>query len=180
VPLLFIGINPRRKGNEDLFDRLAEHETAFRLLAGNQDGGREYIGLRGTEPHYKPHFDIVREVFGPGARFEDHAAVTELFFCATEDAEPLRRMMSPCANTYMDAVLDQVKPRAIIAVGETVMRYLRWRFEAEGEDRFEVQLDGAPVQVVRIIHPGHPKAKQLEWRTLHAQAVETARCAARA
>src|SRR5438552_1806554 len=87
--LLFVGINPRFSGNEPLFERLMRHRETFQDLSQNRDGERAYIAVDGVERHYETHMKILEGVYGKGAKFEEHAVVTELFFCATKEAPPL-------------------------------------------------------------------------------------------
>ena len=154
--LLFIGINPRNLGNEALHERIMTHPEAFEALSQNRVDQERYIKNEGEESHYRPHMRIVRGVYGAVAQFEDHAVVTELYFCATPDSKSLGRMKSPCANTYLNAVLDQVKPRLIICIGKLVWDYVRWKFAVEGDAPFEVSWSGRKVRVVRTTHPNDP------------------------
>src|SRR5215213_8653406 len=87
--LLFVGINPRKTYNSELFQRLMSDEDAFLSLARNRDGQQAYIIRGGKERHYYHHMAIVEALYGKDAKFEDHAAVTELFLCATADSKTL-------------------------------------------------------------------------------------------
>lgn len=80
-------------------------------------------------------------------------------------------MKSPCANTYLDEVLEQVRPKLIVCVGKTVMAYLRWKFDVEGEDAFQVRLAGATVRVVRIAHPNDTGVEDEERERLLTSAM---------
>jgi hypothetical protein len=153
APLLYIGINPRKSGNESLYDLIMTDQSAFKALSQNKIGNERYITDGGPETHYRPHMRIVQSAFGETAQFEKHAVVTELFFCATADSSALAKMKSPCANTYMEQVVHQVKPRLIVCVGKMVIEYLRWKFSVESDEPFEVNWAGQTVRVVRIIHP---------------------------
>jgi hypothetical protein len=115
APLLFLGINPRRsKTNLVLHKELADYPGSFRVLAANRvpyngkSGGPRYIAPNAKERHYRPHAKVVTAVFGERAAFEDHAAVTELFLCATEDSSALRVDTSPCAERYLARVLARI------------------------------------------------------------------------
>jgi len=103
--LLFVGINPRRAGNLALHDALMADIGAFEGLARNWDGRQAYIAASGPEPHYWSHVQVVEVVFGVGAKFEDHAPVTELFFCASADSTGLPPVRSECADRYFETVL---------------------------------------------------------------------------
>ncbi len=102
--LLFVGMNPRLShGNKPLFAEIMADEKAFEDLAENQVGGESYISNYGKESHYHHHASIVEALFGLGAKFEEHAAVTELFLCATPDAGHLPKGDHPCADLFLTA-----------------------------------------------------------------------------
>jgi hypothetical protein len=63
---------------------------------------RRYIDRHGTERHYDLHVEIVEIAFGVGARFEDHAAVTELLLCASASSRPVDLTTSPCAKAFLE------------------------------------------------------------------------------
>ena len=87
APLLFVGINPRLSGdNGALYERIMGDEREFARLADNRDGRHPYISPKCKEKHYWRHMEIVQAMFGVRARFEDYAAVTELFFCGKVNA----------------------------------------------------------------------------------------------
>jgi hypothetical protein len=167
--LLFIGINPRRSENNlRLHRELAEHRESFRILAGNRvpyngkAGGPRYISPRAEEKHYRPHAKVVTAVFGDGAYFEDHAAVTELFLCASENARRLPRLgKSPCADCYLGRVVQQVMPEVIIAVGVMPRDYLVAWSVGHGDGVWRVEIAGHQAWAVYLPHPrfGVPQAE---------------------
>lgn len=150
--LLFVGINPRRAGNLTLHDALMADVGAFEALARNRDGQRAYIASDGPEPHYWGHVQVVEGVFGPGARFEDHAAVTEVFFCASASSVSLPPVRSQCADRYFETVLRLVLPRIVVCVGSRVFRYFRDRYGRAG-GAIRLQLSQGTADVVRMPHP---------------------------
>jgi hypothetical protein len=175
APLLFVGINPRRSAsNQALHDSLMSDKSAFEALSRNVVGGKPYIGSNGTERHYRDHMRIVEGVFGPGTSFESVAAATELYFCATEDAGGLP-YKSPCANAYFGRVYDQTRPKVVICVGKTVLRYFQEKFHGGKQEVFRMQFGGHSAQVVSIAHPNHDIGED-ERRRLHNAAVTTAKC----
>lgn len=97
---LFVGINPRKTpDNADLHERIMRHRHEFIKLAKNHDDQLAYIAPGCKERHYRRHIAFVQRHCGPDAKFEDHAAVTELYFCATSNARALPREESPCADS---------------------------------------------------------------------------------
>lgn len=127
--LLFVGINPRLSGNRPWLERLMRDRREFGALAENRSDGQAYIGAGGWERHYDVHARIVQDLYGADAVFEDHAAVSELFFCATVDtANGFPMSGSDCADEYFGDVLEQVQPKAIICLGQRVLRYMQSRF----------------------------------------------------
>jgi hypothetical protein len=135
--------------------------AAFEALSRNWLEGKRYIRAGGGEPHYEDHVRVVRGVFGPTAAFEDHAAVTELFFCATKRANGLPCSTSPCANTYFERVFDQVKPKFVVCVGRKVLGYFRAKF-GDGDCR----LGGVTAKVAYIAHPNDPATAITERKRL--------------
>jgi hypothetical protein len=152
--LLFVGINPRRAGKENLalHDRLMADVGTFEALARNWDGQRAYIAANGPEPHYSSHVQVVEGVFGSGAKFEDHAAVTELFFCASTDSGRLPPVRSQCADRYFDVVLRLVALRVVVCVGARVFRYFRGRYGGGG-GRIRIDFGQGVTDLVRMPHP---------------------------
>jgi uracil-DNA glycosylase len=123
--ILFVGINPRiSASNRDLHERLAADYRAFHDLSRNWDGDHRYIAPDCREEHYRSHVRIVEGVFGEGAKFESHAAVTELFLCASKDSARLPIQERPCAARFLQRVVQQVRPKVVVAVGFTVHAYL--------------------------------------------------------
>jgi uracil-DNA glycosylase len=134
APLLFVGINPRiSDSNHELHEWLMGTPGAFRLFASNLDHrGRPYIAVDGPEPHYHPHAEITARLF-PNRPFEDVAAATELFLCATGSAKGLPLADSPCADRYLMQTISLIRPVVIFAVGQMVFDALARRFRANRE-----------------------------------------------
>jgi hypothetical protein len=126
--------------------------SAFENLARNWDGRQTYIAVNGPERHYASHMRIIESVFGPGSRFADHAAVTELFFCASTDSTGLPPVRSACADRYFEQVLRLVAPRVVVCVGSRVFNYFRARYGRAGTE-IKLPFDGATAKVVRMPHP---------------------------
>lgn len=155
--LLFVGINPRiSMDNHQLHERLMAQKAAFAALAENQDGDQPYISRGCEEQHYHHHVAIVESLFGKNARFEDHAAVTELFYCATTNAMHLPQGATPCADLYFDRVFLRVRPRLVICVWKTALNYFRRRAGVVAGENLLVTIGGHSAVVVFLPHPnGH-------------------------
>ncbi len=164
APILFVGLNPRySESNAPLHAAIVNDYRAFSALAANRVRHHRYIERGATERHYAPHSSIVEAVF-PGRAFEEVAAVTELFFCATGGGRALPASTSPCAERYFHRVVAQVTPRVVVAVGSTVEGRLRPSWERGST--FRVELGGVDVLVVPIAHPAAwvaGKAERLAW-----------------
>ena len=167
--ILFVGINPRcSRSNQALHNSLVSSFADFVGLARNQypaglpGGFKKYIAPNGPEPHYYPHVKIVEKLFGQGVPFEDHAAVTELFLCASGTSQGVNasvyQRQSACADQFLKRVLALIKPKAIVAIGAAVKGY----FAAP-------PAGGNGIPVIAIPHPGD------YWHytdAQHAQALE--------
>ena len=141
--LLFVGINPRISAdNRDLHERLMQSKTEFSKLAQNRDGNNPYIEHGCRERHYHWHVRMVRALFGEQAKFEDHAAVTELFLCATGNAKKLPVSESPCAKLYFERTFLKVRPILILPVWPSVLGYFQKIAKAPGEKCFQLTLGG--------------------------------------
>ncbi len=161
--ILFVGINPRRsQSNAQLHREAMANLHSFEMLAANKRPyhGRpsgKYIRSSGVERHYGLHVKLVEAVFGSGARFEDYAAVTELFLCASEDSTGVQRAVAqnlfPCADRYFAQVLAQAKPLVVVAVGAPPARYLRRQQISHGPDSYCIRLGGHEAAVVELPHP---------------------------
>lgn len=152
APLLFVGLNPRRSStNLDLHEHIMADAAAFDDLAHNQVGGLPYVEVDGAERHYRVHARIAAALF-PGRRFEEIAAVTELYFCATDSSEGLQKGERRCAERHLGLVFQIVRPRVVIAVGRDAERYLRPRFGAQNGP-FRAAPGGVRVLVVPVRHP---------------------------
>lgn len=170
--LLFVGINPRMSaGNAALHRLIMSNPEAFEAQSQNRVGSGSYI-RNGGEPHYQDHLSIVEGVFGRGAAFEQHAAVSELFYCATESADGLPCATSPCANTYFSKVFAQVKPVAVVCVGKGVANYFQRRFGGGERWTFPMRLGGHHAHVLCIAHPNDPETSKSERRRLIGKAIE--------
>jgi hypothetical protein len=97
--------NPRRsRSNARLQRDVMRSAEAFRTPAGNRIPDRRgglagrYTDRHGIERHYNMHVKIVQTAFDVGARFEDHAAVTELLLCATASSPAFDLTTSPCGK----------------------------------------------------------------------------------
>lgn len=135
---------------------------SFEMFAGNKvpAHGRPrgpYIRSSGSERHYRLHVNLVEAVFGHGSRFEDHAAVTELFLCASEDSTGIQRAVAenrfPCADRYFARVLAQVSPLVVVAIGAPPARYLRRQRIGHPGDAYRIRTGGHEVTVVELPHP---------------------------
>jgi hypothetical protein len=151
--LLFVGINPRLSGNDELFERANGNISYFAALAKNQDQGQSYIANNGPERHYYHHVAIVEALYGKGEKFENHAAVTELFFCGTKRTKNLPWNGSPCADRYFERVFLKVRPRIVICVWKKAFDYLRSRFYEGPNEGFLISLGGHTAVVVYLAHP---------------------------
>jgi hypothetical protein len=136
--LLFIGINPRISNNNVyLHNKIMADKRSFAALAENRDGNEIYVSKRGKEKHYRHHVEIMEAFYGEGARFEDHAAVTELFFCATPNSSRLPRDNNPCADLFFDRVFLKVQPRLVICVWKSVFNYFQRRMRINKRENFQ-------------------------------------------
>ena len=160
APVLFVGINPRRsESNARLHQDVMRSAEAFKTLAGNRIPDargrpiRRYIDRHGPERHYDLHVEIVETAFGAGARFEDHAAVTELLLCATASSPPVDLTTSPCAKAFLARTVDQVRPEVIVAVGAAVDEYFRSRATRRSDLVFRAVIGGHHAWVVPVPHP---------------------------
>jgi uracil-DNA glycosylase len=106
-----------------------------------------------------------------GAVFEQHAAVTELFFCASANCTRLPPVRSECADRYFEQVLRLVAPRFVVCVGARVFRYFRDRYgRAGGAIRLEFG-EGA-AYVVRMPHPNAWMSEAARQREIGAGIAE--------
>ncbi len=144
-------------------------EAAFEALSNNRVAVQPYIAVDGAERHYRLHARIAAAAF-PGRPFEEVAAVTELFHCATEDASSLPRSGSPCADRYLARVIAITQPRVIVAVGKPVEAHLRPRFGArDGPSR--VVIGGVNALVVPVPHPNARGEKSSRYEAAAAEVV---------
>lgn len=164
APLLFVGINPRvSASNRDFHSALLHDPSAFSELAGNRFRGRTYIGKQGLERHYSAHVRIASETF-PEQPFENVAAVTELFFCASESSRGLPVEHSPCAENYFERVLAIVQPQVVFAVGRRVENYLVRRYGVEAPKGLMTWGLADCALVIGMPHPNSRGEKKSKWR----------------
>jgi hypothetical protein len=186
--LLFVGINPRRSStNMPLVNAAMRTPDDFRLLSENREprrngrSGARYVRPEGTESspyawegHYAVHAAIVEAVWDKGAPFEDHAAVTELYYCSTLNTGTGRLPLhwdSPCMQTYFDDVFAQVQPKVIIAVGAPPRDYFRNTSRDDSTNPFVARIAGRDLWVFVIGHPGDTWSDQ----TIAAEATKQAK-----
>jgi hypothetical protein len=179
APVLFVGINPRRsESNARLHQDVMRSAEAFETLAGNRNPDargrpiRGYIDRHGTERHYALHVEIVETAFGVRARFEEHAAVTELLLCASASSPPVDLTTSPCANAFLTRTVDQVRPEVIVGVGAAVDEYFRSRATSRGDLVFRAVIGGHHAWCVPV---PHPNARGLSSQTRRFAARTTGR-----
>ena len=134
----------------DLHNRLMNDKWAFADLARNQDGEVPYIAVGCREKFYHWHMRVVELLFGKGAKFEDHAAVTELFFCASRNAKQLPIADSPCANFYFERVFLKVRPIVVFCVWKSVLKYFQKRARTWDRNSFLLTLGDHTALVVYI------------------------------
>jgi uracil-DNA glycosylase len=150
--VLFAGINPRLEGNEALHSRLMGDYGAFEDLARNWDGEQTYIAAGGPEHHYEAHIAVLKRALGPEATFQDNAAVTELFLCASPHSGKLPLSGSKCADKYFERVLRLVSPGVVVCVGSPAWRYMRKHYGRPGEPVC-ARVGELKPRVVRMPHP---------------------------
>lgn len=152
--LLFVGINPRQdERNLNLHKWLMSAPDAFRQMSQNLDQDRRpYVALGAKENHYHCHMVVIEGVFGARTKFEEVAAVTELYLCANESGSALLDAgKSKCAERYLQRVIGIVKPQAVIAVGGKVQSQLTNYFG-----------DIIKVPIVFMQHPWHLRGASME------------------
>jgi hypothetical protein len=125
--------------------------ASFSVLSRNKIEGREYIGTSGLERHYDTHVAIANAAF-PGTRFDEVAAVTELFLCATSSGAGLPFESSPCASRYLDRTIAEVQPTVIVTMGKLVFSYFQSVYGA-GMDVSVIAASGRSVTVIPVAHP---------------------------
>jgi uracil-DNA glycosylase len=164
--LLFVGINPRiSDSNRWLHEHLMRTKANFLSLSANIVRSRSYIGFKGQESHYRFHVQFVNEAVGGDLPFEQVAAVTEIFFCATRDSRNLPNPGSPCADLYFGEIVRQTNPVVIVSVGARVMSYFTTRqHEYRTGDQLFLKFDDRSVPVVRMPHPADPNLSESEKR----------------
>ena len=175
VSVLFSGINPRiTPTNEVLHQQVSGDLTAFADLAANRIKEKPYIAIDGKERHYRWHARMISDLF-PNRPFEEVAAATELYFCASTNASGLDRRDNPCAKKFMERVFILVQPRVVIAVGKPVEKYLRQFMCGQSNDQlFNIKIGRHTTTVVPVPHPNaRDKQKLMKWERATA-AVESA------
>ena len=126
VEVLFVGYNPRRTDNLNIHNFAMAKFRNFCALSNNVDhNGNRYIGSSPSapdhEPHYELHDEIVQRVFGEP--FENVAAVTEMYLCASEDGQLLQTKNSPCAKRFLMRTLRIADPTYIVTFGVGLPRF---------------------------------------------------------
>ena len=148
--LLFVGINPRvSASNRHLHQAIVQDAVRFGELARNRIGVSSYIGLPGLEQHYAVHARVAQALY-PAVPFEQVAAVTELFHCASASSTGLPSYESRCAALYLPSVLELVCPAVVFAVGKHVADTLRGQF-GSGSDVLTWSTGRAPI--IELPHP---------------------------
>lgn len=162
--VLFIGINPRiTQSNRTLHQQVSGNITAFKALAANRINGRPYIAVDGEERHYKRHARMINDLF-PNQLFEEVAAASELYFCASKDTSGLNRFDYPCAQKFMARVFLLMRPKAVVAVGKPVKEYLqRFRCGSSNAPFFHIRIGGHTTTVIPVPHPNKPGGCSAEW-----------------
>lgn len=135
--LLFMAQNPRLTGNYVLDWAMTSKEDFSSLAANRDQYGRDYLrsyALKDNKPKedfYRPFIEIAALAY-PGKSFEQVAAISDLYFCATppnDRNDSTKRLAftpnSPCADLYFRRVIAQVRPIAIITKGNLPMHYFR-------------------------------------------------------
>ena len=89
-------------------------------------------------------------MFGEQARFEDFAAVTELFFCAKLNAKGLNVSNSPCADQFFERVYMKVRPLMVFCVWPPVVSYFQRIARVGNERSFLLTLGGHTAMVVEM------------------------------
>jgi uracil-DNA glycosylase len=168
--LLFVGINPRiSNSNRSDHDFWMRDKPNFRSLSENKLRGQFYIE---QEPHYRFHIRLVKILFGEYCKFENVAAVTEIFLCATKDSNGLPSPESPCADIYFGDTVGLTNPKVIVAVGGRVMEYFnilpnnKWI-----QNQMVLKFDGRAIPVDSIPHPAD---RSLSESQKHVRVLETA------
>jgi uracil-DNA glycosylase len=179
--LLFVGINPRisdRGPNWLLHCGLMRDKSKsnFLSLSENIVDKKPYITLNnGQEDHYLPHARIVEKLFGPDCNFENVAAVTEIFLCATKDSKSLPNPESQCADLYLEDTVRLTNPEVIVAVGERVMRYFNMLTNKPWTRNYIVlKFVNRDIPVVKMAHPGNREFTKLTEFEKNEKLTETA------
>jgi len=137
--------------NEALHRRIMADEREFALLADNRHGKKPYIiAPQCSEKHYHPHVKIVQRMFGERARFEEFAAVTELFFCAKLNAKGLNITHSPCAEIFFERVFLKVCPTIVFCVWPPVLSYFQRIGGAKNQRSFPLTIRGHTAMVAEM------------------------------
>lgn len=162
--VLFIGINPRiSRTNEVLHQNVTNNRHAFADLAANRTNGEPYIAINGKERHYRRHARMIDKLFS-NRSFEEVAATTELYFCASESARGLDRDDNPCAEKFMARIFALMRPRAVVAVGNPVKRYLqRYKVNSGNDLLFDIEIGGHTTTVVPVPHPNAYIKRSTLW-----------------
>lgn len=152
--ILFIGINPRISStNSSLHEALMLNKSNFLNFSANKFCGQSYIE---NELHYRFHVRLIKKLFGKHCQFEDVAAVTEIFLCATETTRSLPASGSPCSDLYLGEVIRLSNPQVIVAVGKRVVDYFKMSPNKQwGWSHSVLKFDGRDIPFVDISHPAN-------------------------
>jgi uracil-DNA glycosylase len=140
-----------------------QNKANFLGFSANKVRNGPYIAAVGQETHYRLHVEFVNEAFGRKCPFEQVAAVTEIFFCATSNAQKLPYPESPCADLYFAEVIRLTNPKVIIAVGARVVNYFKTRqHRYKAGNQLFLTFGDHDVPVAQIPHPADPNLSESE------------------
>ena len=126
VQLLFVGYNPRRTRNLAIHDWAMRNLENFHRLSENTNHlGDRYIGgspmAQDREGHYDLHAEVVQRIFA--RPFEEVAAVTEMYLCASRSGRELNTRTSPCARRFLVRTIMATDPLFIITLGLDIPKF---------------------------------------------------------
>jgi uracil-DNA glycosylase len=139
------------------------NKANFRGFSANQVRNRPYIAAIGQETHYRLHVEFVNEALGRNCLFEQVAAVTEIFLCATNNPRKLPYPESLCADLYFAEVVRLTNPRVVVAVGARVVNYFKTRqHRYKTGNQLLLKFGDRDVPVAQIPHPADPNLSEPE------------------
>ena len=150
--LLFVGTNSRiTESNRADHKIWMRSKSNFRDLSSNKFRGNPYIE---REHRYRSHVKLVKMLFGENCQFGNIAAATEIFLCATKDSGGLPDPESPCADLFLENVVQLTKPKIIVAVGQRVVRYFVILANKKYiRDQFALRFENRDIPVVWMRDP---------------------------